>query len=559
MCKGPGWRTLSWVLVAQLLVNACATVPLVGTGGSGSAVEPRGLTPGSAQWGDLKEARRTELESALVGMWGVASEVREVGAVLEFTFWVEGGAFTQVSLRRLEKGTELGSGVNRESFWRELREILPRYSQGVTGLMRLKLRREERRWRPDFKLDTEAEFPLEAKTWPVQRVGVRAEVLERLAATGREVASRVWAPAGAQVRWQVEVELDDEQVTGLETRPPRSLPGGKSVRAAPETVGTWVNVLAPFTQGLGPRKVRMEWEGEHIGGSGLSRWKIAAAEVVRPPPLTPENAEVVLAYRAMHEQIQREWREQTQENFKEMAIFSAEQVALFIVGGLAARGLGVVVEAAAPTIVRVMAKGGTYAAGWVRSVLVRAMPAEKQALTQLMAKAETQGLNSLTMVEREQLKALFARLEELPTTPLNNLPGSKDRLRRDASSYFYERLHPELSSALKDSHGVLYDVHHCIPLQHAHLFPLRDINAASNLAAAARPVHTKINNVWARAQATKKELTAGDVEETERIVRKHFERWFNKAYDESDKAAQELATAESAALAEVQAFLRRAY
>jgi hypothetical protein len=547
-------RALSWVLVAQLLINACATVPLRGTGGSGRPGEPRSPMPGSMQWEDLEGARRAELESTLAGMWGVASEVREVGAVLEFTFWVEGGAFTQVSLRRPERGRDLGSGVDQEAFSRELREVLPRYAEGVTGLMRLKLRREERRWRPDFQLDAEAEFPFEAKTWPVQRVGVSAEVLERLAATGREVAARVWAPAGAQVRWQVEVELEDERVLGLETHPPRSLPGGKSVKAAPETAGTWVSVLAPFTQGLGPRKVRREGEGEHIAGSGLSRWKIVAAEVVRPPPPKPENAEVVLAYRAMHEQILREWREQTREGFQQMAVFGAEQIALLVVAGVAARGLAVVMEAAAPMIARVLAKGGTHAVGWFRSLVARAAPAEKQALGRLMAKAEAQGLEALSATERAEVLSILRRMEASAGVPLED--AAKDSLRRDAQMRFYQELHPELSAILKGHKGRAYDIHHCIPMEFAHKFPLRDINAAENLAAAAQSVHVSISRVWTRLRKLLRDPDARTVEEVERLVRKHYGRWFNKVYDNSKVSNEALEAAERAVLEELEVLLR---
>ncbi|HYI02901.1 hypothetical protein [Hyalangium sp.] len=141
----PAQRALSWVLVIQLLVNGCATVPLDGTGGSGSPVDHRALSPGSAQWEELEEARRAELESALAGMWGVASEVREMGAVLEFTYWAEGGAFTLVSLRRPERGRGLGSVLEQEFFVSSLRESLSTYAEGTAGLMRLTLRREEHR------------------------------------------------------------------------------------------------------------------------------------------------------------------------------------------------------------------------------------------------------------------------------------------------------------------------------------------------------------------------------------------------------------------------------
>ncbi|HLL04792.1 MAG TPA: hypothetical protein VK539_29675 [Myxococcaceae bacterium] len=551
----PERRGLAWALVALLLLNACATVP-TGTGGSGRPVL-RGAQPGSEEWEDLKEARRAEVESALAGMWGVAAGVREVGAVLEFTFWAEGGALTLVALGRHEWGGEAGSGVDKAAFARELRENLLTYVERHTGSVRLTLRREQGRWRVDYETEEGEEAPAEAKTWPVRRVGVRAEVLEGLLAAGNEAASRLWVPEGARVRWQVEIALEDERVKGLETQPPRQWAGGRSVKAAPELAGTLVNVLVPFSQGLGPRRVRVELEGTNTAGARVAHWRVVEAEVIRPPPPAPEQAQEVAEYRAMHEQIQRQWREETREGFQQMGGYTLEHLALWVVGGLAARGVGVVVEAVAPTIARALAQGGARAAGWFRSLLVRAPTAEKQALNRLMVKAETQGLESLTIVEREQLNSLLARLERLASTPLQEIPGAKGRLRDDANAYFYEKLYPGLSKILRDSKGSLYDVHHCIPLEYAHLFPLRDINAISNLAAAARPVHVKINSVWGFLKKARGEPTVAEVEEVDRLVRKHFGRWFNKVYDGSESAAKELAAAESAAMGELSVLLRR--
>jgi hypothetical protein len=554
MRQGPGRRALTWGLVALVLLNACATVPREGTGGSGRP-EQRGPSPGSSEWDALEESRQAELESALAEMWGLASEVREVGAELEFTFWTEGGAFTLLSLRRRERGGAAGSAVAQESFASDLRDVLPTYAEGAAGELRLTLRREERRWRADFKKDEGADFPLEAKTWPVRRVGARAEQLQGLVATGREVASRVWVPAGAQVRWQVEVALDDERVTGLETHPPSSLPGGTSVRAAPELVGTWVNVLVPFTQGLGPRKVRMEWEGAHIAGTGKSRWKLVAAEVVHPPPPAPQNAEVALEYRAMHERILRDWREQTPESFQAMAVIGLEQLALYMVGGWMERGAGLALDAVAPTVARVLARGGMEAVGWFRSLLARAAPAERQAFARLVTKVETEGLEALTVAERGELKTLLIRLESRITTPLNQLGRAKDLLRDQAKTLFYEEFHPELATLLREFDGVRYDIHHCIPLEYAHLFPLRDVNAELNLVAAAKPVHSSIGSVWTRLRNGPRAPTDEEVLRVERIVRARFGRWFNKVYDGSSRSAEELAAAQAAAKSEVDALV----
>ena len=543
---------LAWALVALLLLNACAAVP-AGTGGSGRPVL-RGAQPGSEEWEDLKEARRAEVESALAGMWGVAAGVREVGAVLEFTFWAEGGALTLVALGRREWGGEAGSAVDKAAFARELRENLLIYVERHTGSVRLTLRREQGRWRVDYETEEGEEAPAEAKTWPVRRVGVRAEVLEGLLAAGNEAASRLWVPEGARVRWQVEIALEDERVKGLETQPPRQWAGGRSVKAAPELAGTLVNVLVPFSQGLGPRRVRVELEGTNTAGARVAHWRVVEAEVIRPPPPAPEQAQEVAEYRAMHEQIQRQWREETREGFQQMGIYTLEQMALWVVGGLAARGVGVVVEAAAPTIARMLARGGVQSLGWFRSVLARTSTAERQAMRQLMSKAETQGVEALTLAERTELKVLFERLEKLPTIPLNKLEGAKNSLRREAQARFYQQFHPELEAILKTDKGFLYDIHHRIPLEYAHRFPLKDINAESNLVAAAKPVHERINAIWMRFGTAARTPHENEILQVEEIVKRRFGVWFNKPY-ESSNSAQALAAAETAAIKEVEALL----
>ena len=82
----------------------------------------------------------------------------------------------------------------------------------------------------------------------------------------------------------------------------------------------------------------MEWEGTHIEGIRAIALEARSGGVIRPPPPEPRNAEVALKYQAMHEQIQRQWRQQTRESFQAAGAFSAEQVALFVVGGWVARG-----------------------------------------------------------------------------------------------------------------------------------------------------------------------------------------------------------------------------
>jgi hypothetical protein len=172
-----------------------------------------------------------------------------------------------------------------------------------------------------------------------------------------------------------------------------------------------------------------------------------------------------------------------------------------------------------------------------------------------MMKAETEGLEALSAVERNELKTIVSRLERLTTTPLQELGEAKKMLRREARDLFYQRYHPELAASLRSARGLLYDVHHCLPLEYAHLFPLRNINAELNLVAAAKPVHLAMSNAWTRFRMASRAPSAEEVLKVEEIVRKHFGRWFNRVYDGSAASAERIAAAEAAAIDEVNALL----
>jgi hypothetical protein len=250
----------------------------------------------------------------------------------------------------------------------------------------------------------------------------------------------------------------------------------------------------------------------------------------------------------MHEQIQRQWREETREGFQQMGGYTLEQLALWVVGGLAARGVGVVVEAVAPTIARVLARGGSQAVGWFRSLLARASTAEKQALHRIMDKAETQGVGSLTLVERNELQALFGRLNGLTTERLST--DVKKELRRVAREQFTS-VHPDLMSKMRELAKEPVDVHHLVPLDFAHLFPVKNINAMDNLVVVEPEVHRHINRVW--AEYTKRAGVSGtsvEVEGVAKLVEKNFDRWYSKPqnvpastemlYEATQRALQEL-------------------
>jgi hypothetical protein len=212
-------------------------------------------------------------------------------------------------------------------------------------------------------------------------------------------------------------------------------------------------------------------------------------------------------------------------------------------------------EAVAPTIARGLARGGSQAVGWFRSLLARASTAEKQIVRRLMAKAETQGWEALTLAERKELQSLLGRLDTLISVPLER--EAKKELRRLAHEDFV-RLYPELVKALrKRLPDGKFDVHHRIPLEFAHLFALKNINTMDNLVAVEPAVHQSINSIWgAYSGRVGASATPGEVEAVERIVRNHFERWYSKAQD-APASRETVLQATQSALDEVKILIAR--
>jgi hypothetical protein len=136
---------------------------------------------------------------------------------------------------------------------------------------------------------------------------------------------------------------------------------------------------------------------------------------------------------------------------------------------------------------------------------------------------------------------------------------AKKELRRLAREDL-SKAYPGLLERLRELTGGQIDVHHRIriPLDFAHLFPFKNINAMENLAAVEQKVHFGINAVWeqyaARAGAG---ATAAEVEAVATIVEKHFARWYSSTqYAPAPRGALQQAARD--ALFELNALLVRA-
>jgi hypothetical protein len=551
--------------LAVLLVQGCATVPHEGDSGfslpvhaslpgEATLVSALRTTPSEEEWRAEAGARLAEVEWALARMWAMASGEEQVGAVLAFTFWVERGAFTLLSHRLHAAGGGRGQTARAEAFADGLRGLLTTLAGSRTGALTFTLHRERSRWRVDYEAAS-LEAPPEARARPAQRTAPPSRTHSTVQAMVKQVVRLLQVPAGASARIQVDLALEDDRLTGWELGLYQAESGGTVRPADAQVAEALALVVLPFTRGLGPRTVRLELAGTHEGRSATSHWWVEGARTLRPESRDEAVEDVLREYRRLHAEIFHRYREEMVDSVTLAGAFTLEQVALCVIGGLVGKGLHVAFEAVAPSVMRVVTREGLAGMRWLRTQLVRAGRKDQELSRRLFAKVETEGFESLSTAERDELTRLLQRMEQSLTVKLDR--DAKNALRAKAQKDFYGVFHPELAGVLRDARGTWYDIHHLFPLEYAHLLPALDINAAANLKALGKPVHKSINKLWDVFRAE-----AGDTASPEQvrqivaITQRHFERWFNKVYEPSQSDAL-LEKATVAALDDVSALLAR--
>ncbi|MCY1080152.1 hypothetical protein [Archangium lansingense] len=560
------WRRTVAVGLAVLLVQGCAGVPhevrsgfslpdRASSPGDATFVSTQWRTDGSGEEGHAEvEARQAEVAWALARMWEVASGEEQIGTVLVFTFWVERGAFTLLSQSRGAARGETGQPVRAESFMQGLRSLLTMLAEMRTGALSFTLHRERSRWRSDYEAAS-MEEPAEARKHPARRTGVSVGTLLAVQAMTKQVVRVLQVPAGASARMTVELALEDDRLMGWKSGPYQAGSGGRGRPADARAEQVLTLAVLPFTRGLGPRTVRLELSGTHDGKSATSHWRVARVETLRPEPADEAVEDVLREYRLLHAEVFHRYREEMVDSVQLAGVFTLEQVALCVIGGLVGKGLHLAFEVLAPTVMRVVTRGGVAGMRWLRTQLVRAGRKDQELLRRLFAKVETEGVGSLSAAERNELTELLRRMEQSLTVKVD--PDAKRKLRAKAKSDFYNVLHPDLKQLLRDADGNQYDVHHLVPLEYAHLFPELDINAAVNLKALGKPAHEGVNKMWNLFR-----IKAGDSANPEQvkkmvaITEQQFGCWFNKVYEPGQSDAL-LEKATAAALNDVRALVAR--
>ncbi|RKH39887.1 hypothetical protein [Corallococcus sicarius] len=558
------WRrmlpVLGWLGVCGL--SACASDGAFDVERSGTSVgDAAGL--GFTKEGALERAtsvdgasaRQAEADRVVRELWAVAGEHGVSGEAWSFEYQAHGGALTLLSFRRTVRGQGSGSTANWSGFSRELTRSLSTLVGVKPRRLRFTLERDPERWR--FDLETvQGQAAPHARTVPEALPGASEPALSDALKVARHLVPAQGVSREGRVRQRARLHYEgmrllDEVDTGLfEVQEGLGRP---RVPASGDTRMPVVQALLPFRNAVGSRTVEVELEGRHVRGEAEARWRVVAAKTLEPDAPPEPMEDIAREYRAMQEDILRHWRQEVADNARYAGAWSFEQLAYWYVGGFIAKGTLGLFEAVAPTVVSVLGRGGTKAAQWFRTVLIRTPPAEREALQRIWMKAEAEGVAALGVGEKAELQALLRDMEQRLRAPLKDL-YAKNKLREWARQEYFDVLQPQLARTLGPELMTTYPVHHLVPLEYAHLFPLRNINVSGNLVGVSREVHTGINSVWTLVRKSPRSVSASEVDEVARITRKHFGQWFHVVYDPS-KSAVALSSAQKAALREVEVLL----
>ncbi|WP_224240579.1 hypothetical protein [Hyalangium gracile] len=457
----------------------------------------------------------------------VADAVHSRDARLSFSFWNQHGALTLIGFSAQGLDAPAGHPVDGAETQRTLATVFSRYPRRHAGVATLTLQRTPSRWTVDYVASAALRHP-EARALPRHLRDFPADTVRSSIDGLGQLLAAVQVPTGGEAQAEVEALLEDGRVEGWRLRLFRLTRGGGPPRAlSPELTRQVVQVLLPFTLGLGPRTVRLRLMLVHASGQAQAEGWVESAEVVRPPPPPETQAAFVAEYRAMHELILWRWGHEVKEGARWVAQRGAEELALWYAGGILLKGGGYLARWSGSVMRRALGRGGEAAAGWLRTALARLPGDKKREFERLWAKVELEGERALTTEERTALRGLMERVEQLVQTRLDDT--SKKKLRAEARSA-YARLRPEFEALLKES-GPTLPIHHRRPLEYAHLFPDEDINAAENIAMVRDVVHRHINRAWDRFRQLRPAPTSQEVEAAMNAIDAQFKPWYHHASD----------------------------
>jgi hypothetical protein len=482
------------------------------------------------------ERRQSEVQMTIRQMISVLSSINVVDAEVEFLFWTSHGAITLVNFRRTQQGGRVvrpfTSDVLDDLAAAEGR-FLPTFIGTHERYIQQTFRRTNRGWQHQSWGTAMPQGaparPPEARTIPISRQGYSVETFSRSSEVASAIIPHLRVPRNSTAELVATFELDDDRIVSWipsSYQAPEAHPSRPAVPASPDFSFNIHAILLPLTSGLGRRTVRMTLRGRHSGEAANSTWDVTEAGVVRPAgPAVDEASEIVNEYRRTHEQILVQWRQGVRDAGVYVAMIGLREAALWLVGGVVFRVLGVGIRAVAPRLFRLISPRTLAAAEYAETLFVRLLPAEKAEFRAIAAKAETEGIQALSVAERARLDAIWIRMEQLIASPITNI--EKGYLRTAMHGRYQAVRAAEVAAFEAASRA--YQVHHRLPLEYGHLFPGFDVNTASNLIGLDLTVHRGVNAVWTRFRTLPAgRITPQAVNQVAEIVDRQFARWYHQ-------------------------------
>ncbi|HEV8430459.1 MAG TPA: DUF4157 domain-containing protein [Pyrinomonadaceae bacterium] len=479
------------------------------------------------------QTRQAEVEMAAREMTSVLSSINVVGAEVEFLFWTSHGAITLVNFRRTQQGTRVVpafTGDVLDAFTASELRVLPTIFGTGERYVQLTMHRTTTTWQQSsFQTPQAAPArPPEGRTIPISRHGY-GETFLRSLEVANEIVRQLRVPRNATAELIATIELDDDRIVSWSMQRYQATEGhprGVTAPAPPEFNSNINSVLLPFTSGIGRRTVRMTLRGRHSGGDPNSIWDVAEAGVVRSlGAAVDEASEIVAEYRRTHEQIMVQWRQGVRDAAVYAGMLGLREVAFWLIGGAVFRVLGGGLRVVAPRLYTLISPRTRVAAEYAETLFTRLLPAEKAELRALAARAETQGLEALTTLERARLDAIWRRMEQLISSPISQI--EKGYLRTAMHGRYQAARAAEVAAF--EAAGRAYQIHHRMPLEYGHLFPGFDVNTGSNLIGLDVTVHRGVNAVWTRFRTLPADrITPDAVSRVATIVDRHFNRWYHQ-------------------------------
>ena len=378
----PRTRLLRWCVlgllsgVLTLGAVGCATTPEErGGGGTAGTGLPTGI-----RLAELEEAAKAEAALLAAQVGAVANAPYAQGARLSFTFWNEHGALTLTGFSAQGLSGPAAAALDEEETRGTLATLFAEYPERHTGEATLTLQREQGRWVMDYNASA-APRPPEARLLPVTLREFPAEVVRDSTESLRKLLASVEVPTQGEAWVEVEAHLEDGRIEGWRPRLFQLARGGGKPRPVSSLVASRaVQVLLPFTLGVGPRTLLVRLRLTHRAQESEALGWVESARVERPKPAPETNAAFVAEYRAMHEYILWKWRYEAREGAEWAAQRGAEELATWYAGGVLLRGGAYLARWAGSATRRALARGGdrvaahhALAVAWRQEERIRAV------------------------------------------------------------------------------------------------------------------------------------------------------------------------------------------